>query len=83
MELRRFIENVLQQMEELKNTQNKSNYLVEELEFELSLTEIEGGEIGVSFLGIGGGVNQGTENTNKVKVKLIPKNSRRKISMTV
>lgn len=74
MELKQFISKVMYELKELKKDPLKSGYLVDELEFELSLTEIEGGEIRVGIFGVSGGVDVGTQNTNKVKVKLTPKN---------
>ena len=72
MELKEFIQGVLLQMEELKTDPRKQNYMVEELEFELTLMETSGGKVGISFVGIGGGLNNGNQNEQKVRVKLIP-----------
>ena len=72
MELKDFIQGVLAQMEELKADPRKQNYMVEELEFELTLTETINGKVGISFAGIGGNLNNGNQNEQKVKVKLIP-----------
>ena len=55
--------------------------MVEELEFELALTKSDGGKVGVSLLGFGGDLNAENQNAHKVKVKLVPKNSRRNISI--
>ena len=71
------------EMKELKNDQLKTGYLVEELEFELVLTEIGTGKIGVGILNIGASGSIENQNAQKVKVKLIPRNSQRKISMTI
>ncbi|MFZ4402030.1 MAG: trypco2 family protein [Bacteroidales bacterium] len=73
MELKNFIQNVLEQMAEIKGNTYKKSYLVEELEFELTLTETNDGKIGVEFLGIGGHLNEGSQNSQKVRVKLKPK----------
>lgn len=72
MELKEFIEEVLGQMEDLKSNPLKQNYMVEELEFELSLTKTINGKVGISFAGIGGNLNNGNQNEQRVKVKLIP-----------
>ena len=72
MELKDFIQEVLVQMEELKTDPLKQKYMVEELEFELTLTETNNGKVGISFAGIGGSLNNGKQNEQKVKVKLIP-----------
>ncbi len=81
MKLKEFIQDVLEQMEDLKSVQQKTNYLVEELEFELALTKSDGGKVGVSLLGFGGDLNAENQNAHKVKVKLVPKNLRRNISI--
>lgn len=83
MELKKFIEDVLLQMADLQNVQQKSRYLVEELEFELALTENESGKVGVRVLGFGVDGSVGNQNLQKVKIKLIPKNSKRNISMSI
>lgn len=75
MELKRFIQDVLEQMDDLKNVQQKKNYLVEELEFELTLTQTENGNVGVYLFGVGAGINGENQNAHKVKVKLIPRNT--------
>ncbi len=72
MELREFIQDVLIQMEDLKSDPRKQSYMVEELEFELSLTETQNGKVGISIIGLGGDLNKGNQNEQKVRVKLIP-----------
>ncbi len=71
------------EMRDLKNDPLKTGYLVEELEFELVLTEINAGRIGVGIMGIGANGSIENQNAQKVKVKLVPRNSQRKISMTI
>ncbi len=83
MELKEFISNVMLEMRDLKNDPLKTGYLVEELEFELVLTEINAGRIGVGIMGIGANGSIENQNAQKVKVKLVPRNSQRKISMTI
>jgi hypothetical protein len=78
MELKEFIRTILEQMEELKRIEQKKKYIVDELEFELSIQEIENNRIVLSVFGLGGemaGVNQ---QGHKVKIKLKPKNRNRK-----
>ena len=72
MELKEFIKDILRQMDELRSDTIKQKYMVKELEFELSLSEIEEGKIGVSLFGIGGNLNNGNQNNHKVIVKLAP-----------
>lgn len=72
MELKEFIKDILRQMDELRSDPLKQKYMVKELEFELSLSEIEEGKIGVSLFGIGGNLNNGNQNNHKVIVKLAP-----------
>ena len=75
MELKELIENVLHQMADIRdNNQNKRNYLVEEIEFELSLNETENGKIGAKLLGMGTNVENGVENYQRVRIKLRPRN---------
>lgn len=76
MELKLFIQDVLQQMDDLKSIQQKKNYLVEELEFELFITETGNGSVGVSVLGFGTTGSLENQNSQKVKIKLVPKNRR-------
>ncbi len=83
MELKVFISDVLRQMEELKNDSQKSNYLVEELEFELGITVTENSAVAVKVFVLNAGGGTENQNIQKVKIKLIPKSSRRKISMIV
>lgn len=82
MELKDFIKDVLEQMDSLKDVQQKKNYLVDELEFELALSIGKGTdkkiEVSASAFGIGAGGNRVTnssiENIQKVKIKLTPRN---------
>lgn len=76
MELKLFIKDVLQQMDDLKSIQQKKNYLVEELEFELFITETGNGSVGVSVLGFGTAGSIENQNSQKVKIKLVPRNRR-------
>lgn len=83
MVLKDFIKDVLEQLEDLKNVQEKKNYLVQELEFELTLTQSDSGKIGVSLLGLGADMNASNQNAHRVKVKLVPRSSRRNIPRQV
>ncbi len=83
MELKVFISDVLRQMEELRNIPQKSSYLVEELEFELGITVTDNTAVGVKVFVLNAGGGTENQNIQKVKIKLIPKNSRKKISMIV
>lgn len=82
MELKEFIQDVLGQMEDLKSVQHKKNYLVEELEFELTLPKSDSGKVGISLLGFGGDLKAENQNAHRVKVKLVPRSSRRNISIS-
>ena len=78
MELKEFIRTILEQMEELKRIEHKKNYIVDELEFELSIQEIENNRISLSIMGFGGNIEGGKQQGHKVKIKLKPKNRNRK-----
>ena len=74
MELKKLVEGVLDQMADLReHNRNKRHYLVEEIEFELSLNETEDGIIGAKLLGMGAKVENGVENYQRVRIKLKPK----------
>lgn len=83
MELKELIKDVLEQMAEVKGTKYKKRYLVEEIEFELSLSKTKDGKIGASLIGISGEGNFGFSNEQKVRVKLIPKNNQDQLTMQV
>ena len=76
MEIKEFMAEVLKQMNELKTDANKKNYLVDNLEFELSFTVENNANAGVklSIINIGG--NTSHQNSHKVKIKLEPKGNR-------
>lgn len=78
MELKEFIRTILEQMEEIKSIQQKKNYIVDELEFELSIQEMENNKIGLSAFGFGLNNEGGNQQGHKVKIKLKPKNKNRK-----
>jgi len=80
MDLKDFISKVMLEMKELKKDPLKTGYTIDELEFELLLTEIDTGNIRVGVFNIGASGSFESQNVQKVKVKLIPKNSNRKIS---
>lgn len=81
MEIKKFIEQVLNELHELKGTRNKKYYLVQELEFELGVViNYEGDgkfKAGKKFLGISVAAeldaSLSKENIQKVKIKLKPK----------
>jgi hypothetical protein len=88
MEINKFISKVLDELQDLKTNDNKKRYIVQDLEFELSVAISKDGkgklEVSNSFLGfeakgdLGGGISK--EDIQKVKIKLKPigqtKNSR-------
>lgn len=74
MELKEFINDVLNQMGAVKAYENKKKNLVDVLEFELTLSATDNGKIGVSFLGIGANVGTNIQTGQKVKIILKPKN---------
>ena len=73
MELKELIRDVLEQMSEVKGVKYKRRYIVDEIEFELSLNQLDNGRIGARLLGIGGDIGTETNNAQKVKVKMKPK----------
>ncbi len=83
MEIKKFISMVLDELQDLKSNNNKKNYIVQDLEFELGVilnceagADINaGGKImGITVaVGIDGGVSK--ENIQKVKIKLKPAGS--------
>lgn len=76
MELKEFISDVLKQMEDIKSDNNKQNYLVDNLEFELSLTKTEKGSVGVNFFGAGANAGIHDSAAQRVKITLTPKNKK-------
>jgi hypothetical protein len=80
MELQSFIGDVLQQLEELpRNHQAKHNYIIEELIFEIHVSEINqiNGRVNVIVGNIGGDTQ--TQNSHKMTLKLKPKNRHSRI----
>ncbi len=82
MEINKFISKVLDELQDLKTNDNKERYLIQDLEFELSVTVNKDGtgklEVSNNFLGFGTKGNLGgsysKEDIQKVKIKLKPKN---------
>ena len=72
MELKKFISDVLDQLQEVKDNENKKRYSVKELEFEVSLQQTDDGKVGVAFWGTGVGLHRENQNTQKVTIKLTP-----------
>lgn len=82
MEIKNFITMVLNELQELKTTDNKRNYQVDNLEFELGITvskDVNGNaKLSVKNILIGSlsgeiSNNISDENFQKVKIKLTPK----------
>lgn len=76
MELKGFMGSIIDQLTELRDENpNKRKYLIDELEFELYISEVTNldGRVNVRIINIGAG----TQNQvyHKVKVKLKPKNN--------
>jgi|GEM_PF-3397622 hypothetical protein len=75
LELNELIRKVLEQMSEVKGTKFKNKYLVKEIEFELSLSSMNGGKIGATLMGIGGAAQTEVKNDQRIRVKLKPKST--------
>ena len=75
MNIKDLISTVLVQMAEIGQENYKKSYLVEDIVFELSLSQTETGEIGARLMGIGGRLNNEADNSQKVTIKLKPKSS--------
>jgi hypothetical protein len=81
MEINKFISKVLDELQDLKTTDRKKDYIVEELEFEIGIVisdDVNGvAKLGVKsiFATISGEIsnNVSNENIQKVKIKLKPK----------
>jgi len=81
MKLQKFMGSVLDELASLRDTnQNKSNYLIDEMEFELHISEVTetNGCVNISVVKIG--TETQTQNFNKVKIKLIPKKRQTQIN---
>ena len=86
MKIKEFIIDMLDQMNDLKSEKSKTNYIVQEIEFELSLVVNDNKSEGINasgdFFGFfklagEGQSEQGKESMHKVKIKLEPKKLRR------
>jgi hypothetical protein len=89
MKIKDFIIDMLNQMNDLKSEKSKTNYIVQEIEFELSLVvndnKSEGINVSSDFFGLfklagEGQSEQGKESIHKVKIKLEPKKIKRSIN---
>lgn len=84
MEISKFIQLVLEEMQSVKGSRYKKRYLVEEVELELSLKVSSDQKIGINIFGAGGKLGSDQESTQKVIIKLKPKNSQNeKISIDI
>ena len=86
MKIKEFIIDMLDQMNDLKSEKSKTNYIVQEIEFELSLVvndnKSEGINASSDFFGLfklagEGQSERGKECIHKVKIKLEPNKVRR------
>lgn len=77
MEIKKFISTVLDELQDLKSTEEKKRYFVEELEFELGvvLTSESNGNIKFNVFAASTelGADLSKENIQKVKIRLKPK----------
>lgn len=89
MLIKEFIIDVLDQMHDLKSEKSKTNYLVQEIEFELGIvvndnTRLQarggGNLLGALKLAGEGEIERGNEMIHKVKIKLQPNKVRRTIN---
>jgi hypothetical protein len=79
MELRTFIDEILLQLDQLaRDNERKRNYLIEDLVFELHISEVNQINGGVNFVLGNLGGDTTLNNSNKVTIRLSPKNKRPK-----
>jgi hypothetical protein len=77
MQINKFISSALDELQDLKSNNNKKRYVIEELEFDLSVTVSKennntfGINILMSEIGLNNNTSQG--NIQRVKIKLKPK----------
>jgi hypothetical protein len=80
MELRTFIDEILLQLDQLeRDNERKRNYLIEDLVFELNISEVNQLNGGFNFVIGNLGGDTTSNNSNKVTIRLSPKNKRPKI----
>ena len=75
MEINKFMQFVLEELQSVKGNKYKKKYLVDEVEFVLSLTVSNDRTIGVKVLGVGANIGDDKEIIQKVTIKLKPKNT--------
>jgi hypothetical protein len=89
MEIKKFISMVLDELQDLKTSDEKKHYLIQDLEFELGLVinsdvsgEISGSKniLGVIKVGMALKGDASKENIQKVKIKMRPRNLNNKIN---
>jgi hypothetical protein len=79
MELRLFIDEILHQLDQLaRDNQRKRDYLIDDLVFELHISEVNQLNGGVNFVIGNLGGDTTINNSNKVTIRLSPKNKRPK-----
>ena len=83
MEIKNFISEILDQLQDLKSNANKKHYVVQELEFELSFVAAKTGTVSSSgkvwdlLIPVTAEGKYSSDNIQKVKIKLKPKNVHR------
>lgn len=82
MEIKNFISEILNELQDLKADANKKNYLVQELDFELSFVasksgSISSGKVWDVLIPVTAEGNYSSDKIQKVKIKLKPKNVHR------
>jgi len=84
MEIKNFISMVLDELQDLKTSDNKKRYVIQDLEFELGLVinsdtnaEISGSKnlMGIVKVGMALKGDTSKENIQRVKIKMRPRNS--------
>jgi hypothetical protein len=79
MEIKNFISEILDQLQDLKSNANKKHYVVQELEFELSFVAAKTGTISSTgkvwdlLIPVTAEGKYASDNIQKVKIKLKPK----------
>lgn len=84
MEIKKFISMVLDELQDLKTSDNKKRYVIQDLEFELGLVinkdtnaEFSGAKnlMGIVKVGVALKGDTSKENIQRVKIKMRPRNS--------
>lgn len=74
MKLSDLIIETLSELAITKRDQNKKNYLVSEVLLELTISVKKRGSLGGELVFLKGGLNSSSSNTNRVVIKLTPRN---------